>query len=719
MRIPLKYLLHSVVILATAFCLSGCGDDEDVLKRELGFEKFVPKYNAYVANWLKKEHSRVTTEIAEVEKSMEGAEGKEKSDKEDVLSDLKRELERIEFRQSLGDYFDFKKAEDIPQDLQWEDGMDEPEIGDPRAVKGGVFRHFMTQFPATVRPFGKESNNGFRSYIYEELEIGLVGLHPKTMKVIPGTAQRWAVSEDGRTVYYELDPDARYNDGHVIPAKDYMVGIYVRVSDNVAAPYEKQYFREQFAQVTVYGEKYLSVSLPEPKPLMPYFGNLAAAPSHFYKDYAADYVDFYQWKVQPHTGAYFVRDKDIVKGVSVTLTRDKDWWAKDKKYYKHRYNADKIVYTTIRDISKAFELFRAGQLDVFGLTQPDYWYEKSEIDPVFNGYIERYKFYTQFPRVPRGAYLNVYRPILKNRDARIGICHALNWQKVIDVVFRGDYDRLQQFSEGYGDLTNPDVKARPFSVSKAREYFAKAGYTEEGPDGILRKPSGERLAVNMSYPNVGFYGKVVAILKEESKKAGMELRADGQEATVFYKQVMQKEHDMVIWGWGSQPPFPRYYQSFYSKNAYDSQGNPKPQTNNINSYADDEMDKLCKGVRYARTVEEVKSNSWKIQQIIKDEALFSPGWVTNFVRIGSWRWVRWPDTKETPFNVPVIYEPMESYVYWIDPEIQRDTEAAMRANKKFPEVQKVIDVYQNGIPKSENDETEAAPTAEEEGDSNE
>ncbi|MBK1853488.1 hypothetical protein JO972_00800 [Verrucomicrobiaceae bacterium 5K15] len=694
--------------MAAAFSLSGCGDEEDVLERKLGFDEFVPKYNSYIKNWLAKEHSRVTKSLAEVEAQMAGAEGKAKTDLLDQKQELDRELGRIEFRQSLGDYFDFKEESELPDGLQWEDGMDQPEIGDPRAIKGGAFRYFISMFPATVRPFGKEANNSFRSYIYDDIEVATVGLHPKTMKVIPGTARRWALSEDGRTVYYELDPDARYNDGEPIPAKDYMVGIYVRVSDNVVAPYEKQYYREQYAQVTSYGDKYLAVSLPESKPLMPYFAALRPAPSHFYKDYAADYVDFYQWKVQPHAGPYYVRDEDIVKGVSITLTRDKDWWAKDKKYYRYRFNPDKLVYTTIRDISKAYELFRAGQLDIFGLTQPDYWYEKSEIDPVFDGYIERYKFYTQYPRVPRGAYLNLDRPILKNRDTRIGICHALNWQKVIDIVFRGDYSRLQQYSEGYGDLTNPNVKAREFSVTKAREYFAKAGYTEEGPDGILRKPSGERLAVTLSYAKVSYYPNVVAILKEEAKKAGMDLRADDQEGTVFYKTVMQKEHDMVIWGWGATPPFPRYYEGFHSKNAYDSLGNAKPQTNNITSYADEEMDKLTLNTRYARTVEEVKSNSWRIQEKIHDEALFSPGWVTSFVRLGSWRWVRWPDTEETPFNVPIIYLPNESYVFWIDSEMKRETEAAMRSNRTFPEVQKIIDVYQNGIPKSEPNDQDAS-----------
>jgi len=694
-----KYLLHGVLIAIAALSLNSCSDDADEVERKLEFDAFVPTYNNYIKKWLSSNQRRVAKELAEVEKKITDAGDAPSKELASNREDLKRELDRIEYRQSRGDYFTAKKPEDIPEGLKWEDGMGQPEIGDPRAKKGGAFRFYVTQFPATVRPFGKEANNSFRSRIYEDVEMGLVGLHPKTMKVIPGVAKRWAVSDDGRTVYYEIDPDAKYNDGRPIVAKDFQLFVYVRVSDNVSDPFYKQYFREQFAQVTTYGDNYLSVSLPEPKPLMAYYASIRPESPHFYKDYAADYEEHYQWKVAPNAGAYYVKDSDIVKGVSITLTRDKDWWAKDKKYYRHRFNPDKVVFTTIRDDSKTFELFRAGQLDAYFLTRPNYWYQKSEIQPVFDGYIERYKFYTQYPRVPRGAYLNVHRPILNNLDARKGIGHALHWQKVIDVVFQGDYSRLQQFSDGFGEMTNPDIKAPEFSIVKARDYFADAGFTEEGPDGILRKPSGERLALNMSYPNVAYYPKVVAILKEEAKKAGMELRADGQEATVFYKTVMKKEHDMVIWGWGVTPPFPRYYQNMHSKNAFDSEGEPKPQTNNINSYANDEMDKYCLALRYAQTTEEVKKNAWIIQQMIHDEALFSPGWVTNFVRIGSWRWVRWPDTEETPFNAPIIYEPLESYVLWIDEDMKKETEAAMRSGKTFPEVQKVIDVYKNGIPK--------------------
>ena len=103
-------------------------------------------------------------------------------------------------------------------------------------------------------------------------------------------------------------------------------------------------------------------------------------------------------------------------------------------------------------------------------------------------------------------------------------------------------------------------------------------------------------------------------------------------------------------------------------------------------------------MRYARTVEEVRKNAWAAQQLIHDEALFLPGWAVNYDRMGSWRWVRWPDTKDTPFSVPISYEPLEAYCLWIDDKVKAETHEAMKSGKTFPEVQKEVDDFKNGIP---------------------
>ena len=357
-----------------------------------------------------------------------------------------------------------------------------------------------------------------------------------------------------------------------------------------------------------------------------------------------------------------------------------------------------MVNVLVRDESKAFELFRSGELDTFILTQPQYWYEKSEIPPVYDGYIDRATFYNRYPKIPRGLYLNVTRPPLNDLKVRIGIQHAMNWQKIIDVLFRGDYSRLNAFNEGFGMFSDPSIRARPYSIDLARASFREAGYTQEGADGILTRPDGTRLSVSVSYPSIPLTDRIFAILREEAKACGFELRLDGLESTVYYKKIMQKQHEMQFSAWNTNPPTPDFYQFLHSSAAFDDKGNPKPQTNNFFLWSRPDTDILTDKARNARTEEELRDAAWKLQHIMHDEAMFVPGYVSEFQRIGYWRWMKWPDSETTRFSPAAVYEPHDGYAYWIDDEVKQETLEARREGKTFPEVNRVIDIYRESAP---------------------
>jgi microcin C transport system substrate-binding protein len=690
----LRSYLPLFACAVVALAVAGCRQADKEAPRTLGFDEFVPNYNRYIAGWLETQQAATEKALATVIADLATAEDDAKSLLDGQQTALRLDQEKWKFRLGLGDYLKFAKLSDIPSDLVWEDGMDQPEIGDPAATKGGVFRRYIPSFPPTLRPIGNNANNFFRGDLYDYIDIPLVTLHPETMEMIPGLAREWAVSKDGRTIYFRIDPDATYSDGKKIHAKDFLITAYIQVSDNIVNPYAKQYYRENIAQIAMYDDSTISVALPEAKIYAPVIaGALEPSSPEFYAEYGPDYDERFQWRFPPTTGAYEVKPEGIVNGVSITQDRVKKWWAKDKKYYRYRFNPDKLIHTVVRDESKAFELFRAGELDTFLLTLPQYWYEKSEIEPVYRGYIDRYTFYNRYPKVPRGLYLNVAKPPLDNLDVRIGIQHAMNWQKVIDIMFRGDFQRLNAFNEGFVIFSDPSIVARSFSIPLAREAFARAGYTQEGRDGILKKPDGTRLSVSVTYPSMPQYDRMMAILREEAKSCGFELRLDGSEANVAYKKVMQKQHEMAISAWLIGPPVPDFYQFLHSSNAIDAKGNLKPQTNNTFSWHRADTDALSEKVRTATTPEQMKDAAWKLQNIMHDEAIFVPGYSVDFVRIGAWRWVKWPDCETTRFCPPVVYDPHEAFVFWIDQELKEETLAARRSGKVFPEISRTIDVY--------------------------
>jgi microcin C transport system substrate-binding protein len=148
----------------------------------------------------------------------------------------------------------------------------------------------------------------------------------------------------------------------------------------------------------------------------------------------------------------------------------------------------------------------------------------------------------------------------------------------------------------------------------------------------------------VTYPAMPMTDRMFAILREEAKACGFELRLDGLEFTVAYKKEMQKQHEMAFGSWlisrrsristsSSTQPTPS------TKRATSS---PRPTT--CSSGAGRTPTRSAKSP-HRRTEEELRDAAWKLQRIMHDEAIFVPAYSVDFVRIGSWRWVRWPDSK--------------------------------------------------------------------------
>ena len=612
----------------------------------------------------------------------------------DDRAELERQLAEVAERlEKFSEFFTFSTEDAVPENLDWKTGMDSPDIGSPEAKKGGTWNTYFPSmaFPPTLRVFGKEANNGFRGEHWDNIELGLLGVHPNTLKPIPSLADRWAVDPNGRTVYFHIDEEATWSDGKPVVADDFFMTFYIYLSPYLTEPWYRTYYGGQYWNITKYSDKLISVTLAHKKPQPEYFASLVPMQRDFYREFGPDFEDRYNWRCRPTTGAYVIKQEDIIKGRSITLSRVKNWWAKDRKYYRHLFNADRLHYRLVRDENKAFELFRMGQIDFMPLGLPKFWYEKTEIPEVFNGYIHKVTFYNVYPRTPRGLYLNFANPLIKNRDIRIGLQYATNWRKVIDFDLRGDARRLHIYNDGYGRFSNKKVRTRPFDPAKAREAFARAGFTKAGPDGVLRNAEGKRLSFTITYTRSPFLDKIMQRLKEEALKAGLEYKLEAMDGVAAYQKVMRKEHDITFWGWGTSPPYPRYREGFHMDNAFDKNGKPKPQTNNISCYVNPEVSKLADEIRNASDEETIERNAKRIEEILNEDAVWIPGYTRDFYRVGFWRWMKWPKD----FNVMLNREGYESYVWWIDVEEKKRTLEAMKEGKKFPEVNMVYDQYRD------------------------
>ncbi len=607
-----------------------------------------------------------------------------------AAADVPRDERAEAFYRSLPGFFRFASPADLPKDLEWKDGAEQKEFADPAAVRGGTLRLFTTSTPPTLRRVGPNANNGFRGELYDNNDVGLLASHPDTDEPIPGVALSWAISQDGMTAYFRLDPGARFTDGQPVTADDFLFTFYFHRSPWANAEWYADYYTREFAGITKFDDHTIAVHAPRRRPYqLEWLGGLRPTPRGFFRDFGPDYEKKYNDRFQPTTGAYEVRPEGFRRESSVTMTRVANWWGDGRRFYRNRYNPEAVNYTVIRDIDGAYQTLLAGDLDYMPIGMPRYWYGTNEKQPYLAGYLTKAQFYNDIPRPPYGLYLNTQHPPLDRRDVRVGLQHATDWQRVLDGFYRGDYERLNQFSEGLGKFTDPSIRARQFSPELARAAFARAGFDREGPDGILADKDGQRLSFRLTF-DLSDRRKYLATLVESARKCGVEFRPETLEHTTMYRKVMEKNHDICFWAWSVSSRIPALWESHHSDNALerlaDGRRVPKRQTNNITGVADPSLDTLIDRFRAATEEKEMVDLAHQMQRIIHDEADFIPGYKVPGYRIAHWSWVRFP----AGFDVRSSEDPSSFGLLWIDQAARekdlRDYRAGVRRGPPRTEV---------------------------------
>ncbi len=571
----------------------------------------------------------------------------------------------------------------LPKNLKWLTNDKDPLFADPDAKKGGEYQDFLMSFPLTLRVVGPDSNHGYRGHILDNF-MSLVGIHPNTENVIPEIATHWAYGEDKKTMYYKINPAARWSDGKPITADDFLFTLEFYRSKHIIAPWYNNHYTETVENVIKYDDHTISVSLTRPKPDLHLYANIAPFPKHYYGKIDDDFTKKYNWEIVPNSGPYIIQN--IKKGKSYEIVRHKDWWAKDMHYYKNRFNVDTFKYKVIRSIDNAYVYFLKGQLDTFGIVYPQYWHEKTKGGDFAKGYINKLWFYNDAPRGAYGFYLNLAHPHLRDQNVRLGIAHALNVDKVSKTLLRGDYERQSQHYDGYGKYTNTKITARPFDLDKANEYFNKAGWTTRGPDGI-RVKDGKKLSFEITY-GAKHITERLAIIKEEAKRAGLELKLKILDSGAAFKNGLEKKHEISLTAWSTSLR-PDYWQHYHSENAN------KTQTNNWSNVADKELDALIMKERESIDEKERIPLSHEIQQKLHDLSVFIPTWSIPYFREAYWRWWRLPKIPATRLSGTAFspFDMSTGGLFWFDQDRYDETKAAMKSGKTFPETVDIVTTF--------------------------
>lgn len=565
----------------------------------------------------------------------------------------------------------------LPKDLKWETNDKDPIFASPEAKQGGTFNSFMMSFPLTLRDVGPDSNGEFRSYL-DANKMGLVELHPDTMNWIPALATHWAYGKDMKTMYFKLNPKARWSDGKPVTAKDFAYTLEFMRSKDIVAPWYNNYYTEEINRVDIFDDYTFAVVGNKKKSKFEQMSSYSISPTpehHFRPILNKDWTKNHNWDIVPNTGAYVI--SEVKKGKHILFKRDKNWWANDLKYFKYRENFDYQRLTVIRDMNLALEHFKKGQLDTFGLILPIFWHNKAKGKEFDNGYIHRLWFYNQTPQPETGIWLNSAKWPFQDVNVRQAFAHAMNVEKLIDQVLRGDYERLERFASGTGKYEDTTIKARRFDLEKVKQYMTKAGWTRDQETGLWKNKDGRLFKVEIIY-GAPIHTDRLVVLKEEAKKAGIELELKLLDSAASFKAMLEKQHTVAWLGMGAGL-IPSYWQFFHSKNAN------IPQTNNFTNTNDKEMDKLIEAFDNEFSDAKRQELSRKIQRRIHDLCEFIPTTAVPYTREGYWAWIKYPS--KLPKTMSTV---TGTSVSWIDEQVKKEVMEAKKAGKKYSEPVTII-----------------------------
>ena len=577
-------------------------------------------------------------------------------------------------------------AEKLPTDLNWISNQNEPLFASDKAKRGGTLRKRLASFPQTLRSVGPDSNGVFRSYISDNAP-GLVTRHPNTLKWIPSLATSWAYGKDNKTVYFKLDPTAKWSDGVKVTADDYVFMLTYFRSKDIVSPWSNDYYANTIDDVVKFDDYTIAIKTVEKTDrdnLMYKVGGLQPHAKHFFKSITDknndgmpdNFVRKYNFKPEPTTGAYYVGK--VKKGKSITLNHVENWWGYGNRYNKNRFNVDKIRFTVIRDDDIALKHFEKGKFDSLRLVFPSLWHGKTNTTPYQKGYIDRFWGYNQLAQGAGGLWMNVAKPLLSNIAIREGIIYATDYDGMLKKILHSDYSRLPHaLGTGHDDYDLADSKAAAFEPEKAAALFAQAGFDQIGADGIRQNSEGKRLSFAITY-GYGIHTPRVAYLKEQAKKAGLEFVMNFVDGSSAFKYTLEKKHDIAFLSMGGGD-IPAYWEYLHSDNAN------KPQTNNFTNYSSPELDKKIIAYKTEFDLVKKKQLSRDIQQMVTDAHIIAPGYMVPYSRDAYWRWIKFPKNAMTR-KTSLMFDPTEISNFWIDPDVKKETLDAMENGKTFAPV---------------------------------
>ncbi len=402
---------------------------------------------------------------------------------------------------------------------------------------------------------------------------------------VPDLAKSWEISKDGLVWTFFIREDVSFHDGHPLTAHDVEFTYKSLIDPKNVSPVTKRY--DLIDKIETEGDYIFRVTLKHP--FMPFIHWLsrAIAPQHLLERVDLRNTPFNHQPV----GSGPFKLVDWTDNDTIILDANREYFRKDRPIL------DRLVFRTYTDRGAALQAIGQGEMDIA--------LNLAASDPLFLSRSGAFRTYSVSAAFYYALILNMESPIFRDIRVRKALDYATDNESIIKKQLKG-HGRICT-----GPFTinswayNPDVKATPHNVDKAKELLAKAGWQDTDSDGILDR-DGNPFEISLMVPNKSdILERIALALRIQFMKIGIRMNPiymDGPKPDKAKFQVL-----LAMIAPGADPEYAR--RSWHSESG----------DTNIASYKNGFVDSLMDQGRQIADIESRKEIYHKVHEMIHDD----------------------------------------------------------------------------------------------------
>lgn len=373
-----------------------------------------------------------------------------------------------------------------------------------------------------------------------QLFEGLTSFNQQTLEPVPGVAEEWDISSDGRVYTFHLRKNARWSDGKPVTARDFKYSLIRLLRPETASRYAYQAYYikngepfnkgeiedESALGIEVIDDHTLEITLESPTP---YFLSLLFHPTLY--PVRQDVIEQYgtNW-TRPENivgnGPFILEKWQIQK--EMVMTPNPHYWDISNVKLK------KLIFHPIENSLTAYKMFRADQI-MITRPVPLAFIDKliAEKDPELMVVPHYASYYYK---------INTTLPALKNEKIRKALSLVIDRKKIVEKILKaGQLPAWTLVPTETGDYVPPVPEYTKVDIPEAKKLLQE-GLAEENLESFPET----QLLYNTEE---GHKKLALAITDMWREHLGLNIVPFNQEWKVFLKTENNMDYQIIRQGW--------------------------------------------------------------------------------------------------------------------------------------------------------------------------